>query len=109
MSNYQVDRAKWAQLTLFEQLGNISSEVGRTIRASQMGATERFNGALTRALDLFEATIEVLIAKRSGRVREVLIAREQFLNLFFGSAPSGDAEKIENYFMQYAMAARLHR
>ncbi len=109
MTRYQVDRERWAQMTIFEQMGNIGSEVGRAIRAKQLHDEQRFNGALCRGLDLFEATTEVLIAKKSGRVREVLIARDQFLQLFFGKAPENDAQKIEEYFMQYAIAARLHR
>lgn len=109
MGEYHIDRTSWAKLNIFEQMGNIGSEVGRSIKAWQLGDESRFNGALARALDLFEATIDTLIGQRSGRVREVLIAREQFLNLFFGHAPDGDEQKIERYFMQYAMAARRGR
>jgi hypothetical protein len=106
MNNYAVDRERWAKLSLLEQMGNIGSDVGRSITAQRAGNRERFEGALCRALDLFDATTDVLIAKKSQRVREVLIAREQYLNLFFGNAPEGDGQKIENYFMQFAAAAR---
>jgi hypothetical protein len=109
MSNYQIDRARWAQLTIFEQMGNIGSEVGRTIRAKESGDKRRFEAALARTLDLFSATIEVLITQKVASVREVFVAREQFLNLFFGNVGAGDEKKIENYFMQYAIAARLNR
>jgi hypothetical protein len=109
MNSYRVDRRRWATMTIFEQMGNIGSEVGRSISAKRAGNTERFEGSLARALDLFEATIEVMINLKSPRVREVLIARDQFLNLFYGDAPEGDDQKIENYFMQFAIAARLHR
>lgn len=100
---------RWARLNIFEQMGNIGSEVGRSIRAKQAGDESMFKAALIRALDLFEATIDVLVEQKSARVREVLIAREQFLNLFFGNAPIGDEQKIENYFMQFAVAARKDR
>ncbi len=109
MSNYKIDRKRWLNMSIFEQMGNIGSEVGRSINAWNSGNNERFNGALIRALDLFDATTEALIVKKSPRVREVLIAREQFLNLFFGNAPVDDDKKIEKYFTQYAVAARLHR
>jgi hypothetical protein len=109
MTSYAVDRQRWATLNILEQMGNIGSEVGRSIAARRAGNQERFDGALKRALDLFDATTEVLIAQKSPRVREVLIAREQFLNLFFGKAPKGDDRKIEKYFMQFAIAARLRR
>ncbi len=109
MNSYKVDRTRWAKMTILEQMGNIGSEVGRTIKAKASGDQTRFEATLARALDLFSATTEVLIAQKSARVREVLIAREQFLNLFFGSAPVGDDKKLENYFMQYAVAARIKR
>lgn len=109
MSSYQIDRERWGRLNIFEQMGNIGSEVGRSIAAHQADNRERFEAALKRALDLFEATIDVMAAQKSSRLREVLIAREQFLNLFFGNSPEGDEEKIENYFMQFAIAARKNR
>lgn len=109
MSNYQIDRVKWAELSLFEQMGNIGSEVGRSVSAYERHDQQRFNGALARAIDLFDATIDVMIAQRSARVREVLIAKDQFLSLFFGNFSLAEAKEIEKYFMQYAIAARLHR
>jgi hypothetical protein len=108
MASYQIDKTRWANLTIFEQMGNIGSEVGRSITAHQCKDNLRFEGALERALVLFEATIDVLTSEKSPRVREVLIARDQYLNLFFGTAPKGDDKKIEEYFMQFAVAARLH-
>ncbi len=107
MNSFQIDRQRWAGMTIFEQMGNIGSEVGRTIKAKESGDTGRFEAALTRALDLFSATVEVLINQKSARVREVLIAREQFLSLFFGGLD--DALGVEKYFMQFAIAARLNR
>ena len=29
MANYEIDRERWAKLTIFEQMGNIGAEVGR--------------------------------------------------------------------------------
>ena len=109
MSNYQVDRQRWSQLTTQEQMGNIGSEVGRSIKAWRTHDTERFDGALDRALDLFDATTVQLTSQRSPRAKEVLRARDQFLALFFGGTFQTDASKLEDYFMQYALAARSHR
>ncbi|MGH9056874.1 MAG: hypothetical protein ACRDYY_13595, partial [Acidimicrobiales bacterium] len=58
----------------------------------------------------FSATAEGLAAEQSPRLREVLRARELFLGLLFGDqADQADQNPaaIENYFMQYAVAARL--
>lgn len=109
MNSYQIDRADWAELSIFEQMGNIGSEVGRAINAQRNGKTKRVDGAIDRALDLFDATIECLIEQKSPRVREVLRSREEFLRLFFDNAFDADADNIERYFMQFATAARNQR
>lgn len=106
MSNYQVDRCEWAKLDIYEQMGNIGSEVGRAINAQRNGKTKRVDGAVDRALDLFDATTECLIRQKSPRVREVLRSREEFLRLFFDGTFDEDADNIERYFAQFAVAAR---
>lgn len=105
MSNYTIDRARWAKMNIFQQMGNIGAEVGRTIKARRRGDDERFNGALTRSLDLFDATTEILAQEKSPRLGEVLRSRDQFLALFFDNKFT-DADKIEKYFTEFAIAGR---
>jgi hypothetical protein len=107
MSNYQIDRTRWAQLDILNQMGNIGSEVGRAIAAKRRDDVQQLDGALNRALDLFDATQETLAAAGSPRLREVLRARDQFLSLFFADTFADDADNIERYFMQFATAARV--
>ncbi len=110
MSAYRVDRVRWPKMGIFDQMGNLYSEVGRSIKAKQAGDEAGFEAALARALDLFDATTEALVAEKSVRVREVLRAKDQYLQLFYGGEESfSDAPKLENYFMQFAVAARLSR
>lgn len=106
MSSYQVNRAVWEQYSIFEQMGNIGSEVGRAIKAHRNGNARREQGAIDRALDLFDATIECLVHERSPRLREVLLAREEFTRLFFDGTFESDADALERYFMNFAIAAR---
>ena len=106
MGSYQVDRKQWARLSINEQMGNIGSEVGRAIKARRAGKEGRVQGAIDRALDLFDATTEVLVARKSYRVREVLRAREEFLRLFYDGTFDDDADNIERYFMWFAARAR---
>ena len=101
--SYNVDRDRWRRLSLLEQMGNIGSEVGRTIKAKKRG--DDFEPALIRALDLFDATVEPLIADKSHRAKEVLRARDQFLHALY----TREDDKIEEYFMQFALAARRGR
>ena len=106
MSSYQVDRADWARYSIFEQMGNIGSEVGRAIKAHRSGNARREQGAIDRALDLLDATVEYLAREKSPRLREVLLAREEFTRLFYDGTFESDADAIERYFTNYAIAAR---
>jgi len=100
---HTVDRARWARMTIFEQMGNIGSEVGRTLKAQRNG--DDFEPALIRALDLFDATTQQLVTAKSSQTKEVLRSKDQFLEAVYGKQDPS----IENYFMQYALAARLNR
>jgi hypothetical protein len=109
MSNKPIDRERWAQLTIYEQMGNIGSEVGRAIKAKREGKEERLQGAIERALDLFSATAEDLVNKhQSHRIKEVLRSRDEFLSLFYDNKfTDSNANAIENYFTHFAIASRL--
>lgn len=107
MSNYEIDKEKWAELSIFEQMGNIGSEVGRAINAHRSGKFKRVDGAIDRALALFDETIDCLVAQKSPRLREVLRSRDEFLRLFFDGTFEKDAQNIERYFTQFAVAARI--
>ena len=98
----EINREKWARLSLVEQMGNISSEVGRAINSRENPA--RRDSAIERALDMFSATASCY----SGlRLREILRARDEFLRLFFDD--STDFCEIEKYFHFFALAARRRR
>lgn len=108
MNSYTVDRANWATMTIFEQLGNIYSEVGRSFQARDKGLNKEANAAMLRALDLFDSTVEALIAKKSIRAKEVLRAEDQYLNVFYGESVSKEeVKKLDDYFLAFAIAARL--
>ena len=107
MGEFAFDRAKWAQLSFNEQMGNIGAEVGRAIIAHKEGKPDREARAIDRAIDLFSATAEVLIGtKYAYRLKEVFRARDEFLRLFFDGTFDEDADKIERYFMYFCFAAR---
>ena len=100
---YTVDRDRWQQLSIFEQMGNIGSEVGRSLKMKRQGRD--FEPAMIRALDLFDATVEHLVAMRSPRTKEVLRAKEQYLEALLRTEDPG----IEAYFNHFAIAARKDR
>lgn len=97
---------RWSRFSLVEQLGNVGSEVERTIAAHHAGNTERFNNALGRALSLFDLTAADP-RWASHRRREILRARENFCELFFdANAPMDSADGLRRYFLAFGVAAR---
>ena len=101
MSEHVFDREKWQSLTIFEQMGNIGSEVGRAFAARRRGDTAAMTGAWQRGLDLLDAAAEQLARQKSPKLREVLRARELFAGM--------EDESLESYFMWFALAARRGR
>ena len=105
----ELTAGRWHSLPLVEQMANVGSEVGRTIRALAQGNAERATSAMTRALELFDLTAADPRWKGPAR-REVLRARELYCGLRYATTPPpGDAEFIERYFLQFAIAARRSR
>jgi hypothetical protein len=97
---------RWGAMTLVEQMANVGSEVGRSVRAHADGKTARFDHALARALELFDLTAAD-VRWAGPRRREILRAREEFCRLFFDptvgpESPAG----LDSYFLQFAVAAR---
>lgn len=97
---------RWATLTLAEQLANVGSEVQRAVTAWAAGRTDRFERALTRALELFDLTAADP-RSRGHRRREILRAREEVCRIFFGEAmPAASVHSVQRYFLEFAVLAR---
>lgn len=102
----QAAAGRWAHLSLVEQMAHIGSEVERTVRAHESGREDRFESALTRALELFDLT-GADHRWRGPRRREILRAREEFCRLFFDpDVPAGSGAGLRRYFLYFAVAAR---
>lgn len=104
--NNHFDKQKWQQMTIFEQMGNIGSEVGRVISALKANDESRINGAFLRGLDLIDATAEFWAKSMPNRTKEILRAREQFAQMTINKQPD---LSLDNYFFQFALAARINR
>ena len=99
---------RWNDLTLLEQLGNIGSEVERTLRWSEKGNREYSMRALDRALELFDLTLAC--PRNKGRLREVARAREVLLDFIVGENEfMSSGESLRRYFLPFAQAARMRR
>jgi len=94
-------------MSLSEQLANIGSEVGRA--AKWQGKDEqKFKGAIARASELFDLTLE---DKRwKGRLFEIGRVKELFYDGISGrNEYRTDLKDLENYFYPFmGLVARQH-
>lgn len=104
----EMAEGRWKSMTLAEQMGNIGSEVSRSLKAKKMGNEKRFQGAFERALELFDLTMECL-RDSPARLREVCRAREEFCTYFLGGDFEVDEKKMMRYYDYFAMRAREER
>src|SRR5476649_360021 len=89
---------RWFKYSLAEQLGNIGSEVGRTIRAR--GDVERYKHAVSRTLELFDLTISD--PRWRNRLKEILRARELFGYAAYGNGEyKTTLEDLDRYFFYF--------
>lgn len=105
MSSHVLDTEAWAKQTVFWQMGNIGSEVGRALAAKRQGNDARMYGAFYRGMDLLNTTIDAWV-ERGKSPYEVLVAREQFAESILTDK---EDPKLEQYFMQFAIAARMEQ
>ncbi len=94
---------RWLEFSLAEQLGNIGSEVGRAARSRN--DVQRFNGAVQRALELFDLTLGDFRWRK--RLKEIARVREVFCDAIEGGLEYGTSlEDLDGYFYYFAFAAR---
>ena len=95
---------KWFELTMPEQLGNIGSEVSRAMRWQEKNE-KLFAGAMERALELFDLTLQD--PRWKHRLKEICRVREVLCDTVFGSCTYNTAlTDLDRYFTQFAVAAR---
>lgn len=105
MNDHTFDTTAWSKMDVFNQMGNIGSEVGRALKAKREGNTSRSQAAFYRGLDLIDETAQLWADQKKVGLRELLYARE----LFAESVTTDKVDQtLEAYFMQFAIAARLN-
>ncbi len=94
----------WAKLPFCLQMGNIGSEVSRSLKWFNKNE-KRFRVSFERALELFDLTIESSRAQRC-QLKEVCRAREEFCDYFMGNSWGTQPEKMQRYYDQFALLGR---
>jgi hypothetical protein len=96
-------------MSLVEQMANIGSEVDRVFRGAEQGRPDRLDGAIDRALELFDLTASDE-RHRGPRRRGILTARESFCAAILSDDVSQtDRDSLSRYFLHFAVAARQQR
>src|SRR3989344_3507906 len=90
---------RWYNLSLAEQLANISTEAGRA--AKWQGKDEKsFDGAVARALELFDLTLED--SRWRGRALEIGRLKEVFCDgVLGGKEYNTDLKDLDRYFYPF--------
>ena len=103
----ELAEGRWWTLSLFEQLGNVGSEVSRAIRWTTRNP-DVARGAFHRALELMDLTLADPHHRQwPARLREIARTREVMVDFFDGSNQYGsNAVALQKYFDAFALAAR---
>ncbi|MDP3043692.1 MAG: hypothetical protein Q8N21_04815 [bacterium] len=107
IQHQQLAGGRWQELSFFEQMANIGSEVERAIKWKNKNSGEYAEKAFIRALELFDLT--VADGKNKKRLKEILRAREVFADYFAGENIYCSTDKQwQKYFYAFNFAARLN-
>jgi len=97
----ELANGRWAKMPFRLQMGNIGSEVSRSLNAKN---EKRMNSAIDRALELFDLS---LACNRGARLRELCRAREEFCDYFFGgNSFHTDPAKMQKYYDSFVYSTR---
>ena len=106
MEHTDLAGGRWLELSFFEQMANVGSEVERAIKWKNKNNSEYSRMAFERCLELLDLTIED--EKNKKRLKELLRLREVLADYFaFDNIYGSTDQKWQNYFYGFNFAARL--
>jgi len=104
--HHDLTEERWQRFSIFEQMANIGSEIGRAINWREKDK-KRSEAAFDRGLELLDLTIED--KKNIKRLKEICRLREVLVDYFcFDNIYGSSDEKWNNYFYAFNYAARIN-
>ena len=105
----QLSGGRWFELTFFEQMANIGSEVERTILWRNKNKEYSIK-SVERALELLDLTIADDKNRSIFRLKELLRLREVLVDYFYFDNQFSSSDKLwRNYFYAFNYAARMNK
>ncbi|MCE5223428.1 hypothetical protein LLG10_04470 [bacterium] len=96
---------KWRELSFLEQMGNIGSEIDRTIKWKLQQKPDLSSKVFERALELVDLTIQD--PKNLKRLRELCRVREALVDYFiYDNQYESNDDLWHQYFYVFAYAAQ---
>lgn len=104
LNSGEINSERWIRMSFSEQMGNIGSEVFRTISWQEKKNKENKENSLWRVLEMLDLTISI------KKNRELLRLREVLCDLFLGkNIYRVSLNFLKNYFIQFASAANRNK
>ena len=102
----QLANGRWQELSFFEQMANVGSEVSRTINWKEKGNQEYSRLAFERVLELLDLTIAD--KKNKSKMKEIVRLREVLVDYFvFNNIYQSSDKNWNDYFMAFNYAVRV--
>lgn len=100
---------RWWTMSLADQMANAGADVGRAMNAKASADAARFEPAFERALELIDLTLADP-RRTPPQLKEIARMREVVCDYLVGDNEyDSSAEWIDEYFIQFAVAARSRR
>lgn len=99
---------RWQSFSFLQQMGNIGSEIDRTIHWKQNNEPALSQGAFERVLELLDLTIQD--QKNRSRLRELCRVRETLVDYFMYDNLYGSSDELwHRYFYFFAVKAQIRK
>lgn len=102
-----MNKQRWFNLSLSEQLANIGSEVERTILWRKKDSVDYSQKAFERCLELLDLMLDD--PKNRKRLRELTRLREILVDYFFGPNQYSSSDSLwQKYFLAFNHKVRMN-
>ena len=105
MQHQDLAAGRWHQLTIYEQMGNIGSEVSRAFNWKNKGKNDLSQKSLYRALELIDLTRDPKHATGS-KLQELCRMREILVDHFLDNEYQSTETIWRKYFDAFALAIK---